>query len=107
MSKAGYIEYRGFLNPGETAFLPAPLQYYFSSNNGKHTGILRGPIHANFDIRVFWAAPGSPWNQLNVDNNGTSEESFTFNGGSQFFHGWQVYSVSGKGNFQFCLSHPG
>lgn len=105
---AGYTEYRGHLSgAGDIAFLPSPSGSYLSNNSGNHTGLLRGSAKADFDIRAFWSAPGGTWSELNIPNNNTSEEEYTMTGGAGYYHAWQVISINGAGNFQFCLQHPG
>lgn len=78
--------------------------YYYSGSSGTHTGKLTGPSGADFDLYLHkWN--GSSWVIVAKSESSTSTESISYSGTSGYYT-WRVYSYSGSGTYNLCISHP-
>lgn len=89
---AGYYEYQPAGN------------YYQSLTSGAHTATLTGPAGANFDMEL-WKTDGSAWSLVASTNGPTANETLSYNGTPGYYY-WKIISISGSGDYSFCLSKP-
>lgn len=78
--------------------------YYYSSVSGTHSGCLRGPSNADFDLYLQkWN--GLYWATVARSEGVTSSENITYNGTAGYYR-WRIYSYSGSGSYEFYLVRP-
>lgn len=83
-----------------------PNGNYYYASTGTHSGQLEGPSGADFDLYLYkWY---SFWGWLTVasSTSSSSSESINYNGSSGYYV-WEVYSYSGSGSYDLCLTAPG
>jgi serine protease len=78
--------------------------YYYSSGSGTHTGWLRGPGSADFDLYLQkWTGWG--WSNVAQGISSNSDEDVSYNGTSGYYR-WRIYSYSGSGSYNFWMRRP-
>jgi hypothetical protein len=81
-----------------------PNGTYYQSVAGTHNGVLAGPAGVNFDLALYrWNF--FSWSRVAVSQNSSSSETINYNGTSGYYY-WRIYSVSGAGDYTFCLKRP-
>ncbi len=95
--------YTGSLSgTGSSAYQPNGTYYY--ANAGTHTGCLRGPTRADFDLYLLrWN--GSGWVTVAQSVKTGSAEDISYNGAAGYYM-WRVQSYSGYGNYTLGLRRP-
>jgi subtilisin family serine protease len=95
--------YTGSL-PGTGAGAYQPNGSYYYANAGTHTGCLRGPSGADFDLYLLrWN--GSTWVTVAQGIKTGSAEDIAYNGTAGYYT-WRVESYSGSGSYTFGLKRP-
>jgi len=96
--------YTGSLSgTGANAYQPNG-SYYYSSGSGNHSGWLRGPASADFDLYLQkWN--GSSWSTVAQGISSNSDEDVSYNGTSGYYR-WRIYSYSGSGSYNFWMRRP-
>ncbi|MBW3554942.1 MAG: S8 family peptidase [Gemmatimonadetes bacterium] len=78
--------------------------YYYSGVSGTHSGWLRGPSNADFDLYLYkWTIFG--WWPVASSYGTTSEEHISYSGTAGYYT-WRVDSYSGSGGYDFWLQKP-
>jgi subtilisin family serine protease len=78
--------------------------YFYSARSGTHTGCLRGPGNADFDLYLYkWN--GYYWAVVAASESSDSSEDINYNG-SVGYYLWEVYSYSGSGSYEFGMKRP-
>jgi subtilisin family serine protease len=96
--------YAGFLGySGDAVFKPNGT-YYRSDSFGYHSGWLRGPSTADFDL-YLWRWNGSGWEVVARSESESSAEEISYYGAPGYYS-WRVYSYRGNGFFDFWLRQP-
>ena len=81
-----------------------PNGTYYYANAGTHTGCLRGPSRADFDLYLLrWN--GSSWVTVAQSAKTGSLEDVGYSGAAGYYT-WRVESYSGYGNYTFGLRRP-
>jgi subtilisin family serine protease len=95
--------YNGSLaGTGSAAYQPNGTYYYAAA--GTHTGCLRGPSGADFDLYLLrWN--GSSWATVAQGTKAGSAEDVSYNGTAGYYT-WRVESYSGSGSYTFGLRRP-
>jgi len=87
---------------GSGAYQPNGSYYYSAA--GTHTGCLRGPSGADFDLYLLrWN--GSTWVTVAQSVKTGSVEDISYNGTAGYYT-WRVESYSGSGPYTFGLRRP-
>jgi len=96
--------YTGSLSgTGANVFQPNG-SWYFSSGSGNHSGWLRGPSNADFDLYLEkWN--GRSWANVAQSLSSTSSEDISYNGTSGYYR-WRLFSYSGAGSYSFWMRRP-
>jgi serine protease len=96
--------YTGSLSgTGANAYHPNG-SYYYSSGSGTHSGWLRGPANADFDLYLQkWTGWG--WSTVAQGISSNSSEDVSYNGTAGYYR-WRVYSYSGSGSYNFWMRRP-
>jgi subtilisin family serine protease len=95
--------YTGSL-PGTGSGAYQPNGSYYYANAGTHTGCLRGPARADFDLYLLrWN--GSSWVTVAQGIKTGSAEDVSYNGTAGHYT-WRVVSYSGSGSYTFGLKRP-
>lgn len=97
-------KYTGTLSGTGAAQIQPNGTYYYSSISGTHSGCLRGPANADFDLYL------QKWNGINWVNvasstSSTSNENISYNGTAGYYR-WRIYSYSGSGTYEFYMVKP-
>jgi len=79
--------------------------YYYSANSGSHTANLEGPTAADFELYLWKWNRLSGWQTVASSTLSASSESISYNGSSGYY-AWRIYSLSGGGNYDFCMTRP-
>ncbi len=78
--------------------------YFYSPRSGTHTGCLRGPQSADFDLYLYrWN--GFRWALVAASESSDSSEDINYNGTVGYYL-WEVYSFSGSGSYEFGMRRP-
>jgi subtilisin family serine protease len=78
--------------------------YFYSTRSGTHTGCLRGPQSADFDLYLYkWN--GYYWAVVAASESSDSSEDINYNGSAGYYL-WEVYSYSGSGSYEFGMRRP-
>ena len=95
--------YTGSLSgTGATAYQPNGNYYYSAA--GTHTGCLRGPSRADFQLHLMrWN--GSSWTTVAQGTTAGSAEDVSYVGSAGYYL-WRVESSSGSGSYTFGLRRP-
>ncbi|MGY6519332.1 MAG: S8 family peptidase [Lysobacteraceae bacterium] len=81
-----------------------PNGNYYQAGAGNHSGWLRGPSNADFDLELYrWS--GFSWQRVARSASSDSNEQISYNGTSGFYY-WRVVSASGGGNYELFLRTP-
>ncbi len=97
--------YTGTLSAaGDYAYEPDGGSY--GSRRGTHEAQLTGDSSADFDLYLYkYNRRAGTWREVARSEDTSSSESISYTGG----HGdytWVVYSYSGSGDYEFCLTTP-
>lgn len=96
--------YSGSLSGTNASQIQPNGNWYYSASSGNHSGWLRGPSNADFDLYLDrWN--GSRWVQVASGTSGTSSENVSFNGTVGYYR-WRVRSYSGAGSYNFWMRRP-
>ena len=94
--------YTGTLAPGGSHIQPNNTSYTASA--GTHTGYLRGPAGADYDLYLYrWN--GKRWVVAARGEGSTSDETVTYNGAAGSYY-WVVKAYAGSGPYTFWLARP-
>jgi len=95
--------YAGSLSSGGSQYQPNG-SYYYSSRSGTHTGYLRGPVGADFDLYLQkWN--GRSWVNVKSGISSTPNEDVAYTGTAGYYR-WRIYAYSGSGSYQFWMKRP-
>ena len=87
---------------GAAAYEPGGTYYYAPS--GRHSGWLRGPAGADFDLYLYkWN--GRAWATVARGEGSSASEDVTYQGSAGYYL-WKVQSYSGGGGYTFYLDAP-
>lgn len=100
---AGCENYTDYLAAGQTDYQPCGT-YYSTAASGTHSGYLRGPAGADFDL-YLWRWNGSTWVQVASGTGTTSSETLHYSGAPGSYI-WSVYGYSGSGTYHLWLKRP-
>lgn len=101
---AGCDNYTDYLPGTGTTDYQACGTYYQTTSAGTHSGYLRGPAGADFDLYLWWWN-GTSWQQVASSLGTSSSEDASYNGPAGFYL-WGVTSYSGAGTYHFWLTRP-
>ncbi len=95
--------YTGTLSgSGASEYQPNDTYYYAPS--GAHSGYLRGPASADFDLYLYkWT--GSRWKVVARGESQNASEDVSYSGSAGYYL-WKVQSYSGGGGYTFYLTAP-
>lgn len=100
---AGHEVFAGNLAAaGSFAYQPNGT-YYFSAS-GTQSGRLIGPAGSNFNLEL-WRWSGRAWQTVGSSAGPAADESISYQGPSAYYV-WRISSVSGSGDYRFCLQRP-
>lgn len=77
--------------------------YYETNSRGDHTAALQGTV-ADADLYLY-KYQRSGWKKVATSEGADSNESVTYTGNAGYYL-WVVYSYSGSGDYEMCLSTP-
>ena len=97
--------YTGSLaGPGDAAHQPNVGWNYYYARAGSHTGCLRGPVDAAFNLYLLrWN--GSSWTTVAQGTKRGSDEDVSYVGTAGYYT-WRVESRGGSGSYTFGLQRP-
>lgn len=96
--------YTGTLSGTGAAQIQPNGTYYYSSVSGTHSGCLRGPTNADFDLYLQkWN--GVSWSNVASSLSTTSNENISYSGTAGYYR-WRIYSYSGAGSYEFYMVKP-
>lgn len=97
-------QYSGSLSGTGNAQVQPNGTYYFAASAGTHSGYLRGPSNADFDLELYrWN--GSGWVRVDSSASADSDEDIAYAGTSGYYY-WRVLSYSGSGAYDLWLDTP-
>ena len=97
-------KYTGTLSGTGAAQIQPNGTYYYSGISGTHSGCLRGPTNADFDLYLQkWN--GISWANVASSTSSTSNENLSYNGTAGYYQ-WRIYSYSGSGTYEFYMVKP-
>jgi hypothetical protein len=102
----GYDEsYTGTLS-GDDDYAYEPGGSSYASRPGVHEAQLTGPSDADFDLYLYkYHHRSGNWRLVASSEDSGSSESISYTGrGGEYT--WVVYSYSGSGDYQLCLTRP-
>jgi len=95
--------YNGTLNSGASAYQPNG-SWYQTTVSGVHSGFLRGPAGADFDLYLErWN--GSSWGNVASGTTASNNENVSFTGAAGYYR-WRVLAYSGSGSYQLYIARP-
>lgn len=98
------VHYAGFLSHSGDAVFEPDGTYYRSDSFGYHSGWLRGPSTADFDL-YLWRWNGSGWEVVARSESESSVEEVSYYGAPGYYS-WRVYSYRANGFYDFWLRRP-
>jgi len=102
---AGAETFTGSLSgTGDVQYQPNGT-YYYSASSGGHTANLEGPASADFELYLWKWNRFSGWQTVSSSTGSASTESINYAGTSGYY-AWRIYSLSGGGNYDFCMTRP-
>ncbi len=93
------------IGSGEYAYEPDGSSYETSSR-GTHEAYLSGDSGTDFDLYLYrYKRSRGTWQMVAVSEDTASEESVSY-AGARGTYLWVVYSYSGSGDYELCLTTP-
>jgi Zn-dependent metalloprotease len=77
-----------------------------SAAAGTHSAVLSGPSSADFDLYLYKLKRNGSWSTAASSTTSTSEESASYTTTRTEDLLWRVYSYSGSGSFEICVTTP-
>ena len=98
-------QYTGSLT-GSGDYEAEPDGTYYYAGSGTHTGCLRGPSSADFDLYLYrWNSSWGYWQRVASGTSVDSDEDVSYYGSAGYYY-WEVTSYSGSGSYDFEMSRP-
>lgn len=95
--------YSGTLSSGASAYQPNN-SWYQTTVTGVHSGYLRGPAGADFDLYLQkWN--GSTWANVASGTTSSTNENVSYTGTAGYYR-WRVFAYSGSGAYQLYIARP-
>jgi serine protease len=95
--------YSGTLSTGASAFQPNN-SWYQTTVTGVHSGYLRGPAGADFDLYLQkWN--GASWANVASGTTSSTNENVSYTGTAGYYR-WRVLAYAGSGAYQLYIARP-
>jgi serine protease len=95
--------YSGTLSSGASAYQPNN-SWYQTTVTGVHSGYLRGPAGADFDLYLQkWN--GASWANVASGTTTSTNENVSYTGTAGYYR-WRVFAYSGSGAYQLYIARP-